>query len=103
MIGYLLSSGRTQIAEPLAAKYAPPAGALAELAIKTHVLLLVYTPKSQHLEPIVAAITQAAEDSTLPANLWTELVDLLQARAPFAEVKAAVLRLHTEVAQYLAP
>ncbi len=101
MIGFLLQAGRSQIAEELSAKFSPEYTALSELAIKTNVLLLVYTPKSPHLEPIVAAIRQAAENSTLPSTLWSSLVDLLEQRAPFTEVKSAVLQLHQQVADYL--
>ncbi|WP_148076188.1 hypothetical protein [Bythopirellula goksoeyrii] len=101
VIDYLIQAGRSQLAETLAEGYSPEYAALAELAIKSHVLLLVYTPKSQHLDPIVAAIRRAAENSTLPPSLWEELVNLLEQRAPYSEVKAAVLKLHQQVGDYL--
>ncbi|TWU29892.1 hypothetical protein [Bythopirellula polymerisocia] len=101
VIDYLIHAGRMQLADQLADTRSPEYAALAELAIKSHVLLLVYTPKSQHLEPIVLAIRRAAEDSTLPPSLWEEFVKLLEQRAPYSAVKAAVLKLHQQVGDYL--
>lgn len=102
IINYLVETGRNQIADQLAAGYSPQYAAIAELAVKTHVLLLVYTPKSRHLDPIVAAIRQAAEDSGLPTDLWAELVQELEDRDSFEQVKQTVLRLHEDVSAYLA-
>lgn len=101
MIDYMIHTGRTQLADQLAVEYSPEYAALAELAIKSNVLLLVYTPKSQHLGPIVSSIRRAAENSTLPPSLWEELVELLKRRAPFSAVKASILRLHQQVGVYL--
>ena len=71
--------------------YVPEYEALAELAVRTNALLLVYTPKSQQLDPLISSIRQSAEASGLPAELWTELVLMLERREPFAAVKQRVL------------
>ncbi len=102
VIGYLLESGTKQLADPLGEKLSPQYAALAELAAKTNVLLLVYTPKSQQLERLVIEIRQAAEASGLPPELWSELVAMLERREPFAAVKQQVLAMHTAVGDYLA-
>ncbi len=102
MIGFLLESGTKQLSDPLSDKFSPAYAALAELAAKSHALLLVYTPKSQQLDALIAEIRQAAEDSGLPAELWNELVGMLERREPFAEVKQQVLAMHTAVGDYLA-
>ncbi len=102
IISYLLKDGGSQFADQFAAEYDPEYRALSELAIKTHVLLLVYTPKSRQLEPVVAEIREAAEDSGLPSVYWNEVVGMLERRAPFADVKQKVLALHAEVGDYLA-
>ena len=101
-IDYLLHSGRSGIAEQLTLEQLPEYSALAELAIKTHGLLLVYTPQSQNLETLEAEILAAAQDSSLPRNIWDKLVALLTARAPYKEVKQEVLKLHGVVSDYLA-
>jgi hypothetical protein len=102
VIGYLLSSGPSDVVDKLGADFAPEYEALAELAIRTNALLLVYTPKSQQLDPLISAIRQSAEKSGLPAELWAELIEMLELRGPFAEVKQRVLAFHTEVGDYLA-
>ena len=102
VISYLLKDGSTRFADQLSAEYDPEYRALSELAIKTHALLLVYTPKSQQLDPVVAEIRQAAEDSGLPRMYWNEVVGMLERRAPFADVKQKVLAMHAEVGDYLA-
>lgn len=102
VISFLLKDGSLQIADQLSVEYGPEYRALSELAIKTHALLLIYTPKSQQLDPVVADIRQAAENSGLPRKYWNEAVGMLERRAPFAEVKQKVLSMHVEVGDYLA-
>jgi hypothetical protein len=102
VISYLLKDGSAQFADQFSAEYDPEYRALSELAIKTHTLLLVYTPKSQQLDPVVAEIRKAAENSGLPRMYWNEVVGMLERRAPFADVKQKVLAMHAEVGDYLA-
>lgn len=102
VIGFLLDAGTKQLADHLGEEFSPQYAALAELAAKTNVLLLVYTPKSQRLEPLIAEIRQAAVASGLPPELWSELVAMLERRELFAKVKQQVLAMHTAVGDYLA-
>jgi hypothetical protein len=102
VISYLLDAGPAAFVNKLSEDYVPESEALAELAIRTHALLLVYTPKSQQLEPLISSIRQSAENSGLPAELWTDLVSMLERREPFADVKQRVLAFHAEVGDYLA-
>jgi hypothetical protein len=102
VINYLLRDGNARFAEQLSAGYVPEFQALCKLAIKTHTLLLVYTPKSQQLDPVIAEIREAAENSGLPHMYWNEVVGMLERRAPFADVKQKVLAMHAEVGDYLA-
>ncbi len=98
---YLLEDEGPQLAEQLNEKFGVEQAALAELAAKTHVLLLSYVPSSTRLEPVVAAIERSAANSGLPQSVWSELTDLLTRRASFQEVKAAIFRLHEEVTAHL--
>ena len=102
VVGFLLESGSAQLADKLSEKFSPAYAALAEFAAKTHALLLVYTPKSQQLDPLIAEIRQAAGNSGLPPELWSELVAMLERREPFAAVKQQVLAMHAAVGDYLA-
>ena len=95
-LNYLLEDAVPRLTEELRQRHGAQYGALAELAIKTHVLLLCYTPKSSRVEPIIAAVRRAAEQSGLDEKVWRDLVDLLTARADFKPVKAAIFRLHQQ-------
>jgi hypothetical protein len=98
---YLLHEGSEQIADELRGEYPIEYAALAEFAIKSHALLLIYTPKSQQLEPVVESIHAAATNSGLPANYYETLIDMLERRDSFADVKAEVLAMHASIGDYL--
>jgi|GEM_PF-1561320 len=100
-LSYLLEEAGPRLAQSLRKQQGADHAALAELATKTHVLLLCYTPTSTRLKPVIHSIRQAAEKSGLPANLWQELVALLATKAEFKQVKAAIYRLHERVASHL--
>lgn len=102
MIAYLLDPASLELSTKLSTEYSRRYSSFAELAAKTHVLLLVYTPKSERLDPLVDSIREAAESSGLPRDLWGELVAMLETRAPFVDVKQQVLDLHVAVHDYLA-
>jgi hypothetical protein len=98
---YLLHEGSEQIADELRGEYPIEYAALAEFAIKSHALLLIYTPKSQQLEPVVESIHAAATNSGLPANYYEKLIVMLERRESFADVKAEVLAMHASIGDYL--
>ncbi len=98
---YLLEGAGPRLASELGELHGADHAALVKLAIKTHILLLNYSPSSKKLEPVIDAIRQAAENSRLPEDIWRELVDLLVARADFKQVKAAIYQLHPQVTDYL--
>ena len=95
-VTFLLEQAGPHLANELREMHGTEHAALVELATKTHVLLLRYTPSSPRLEPVIAAIRKAAESSGLPENTWRGLLDLLTDRADFKQVKTAVFRLHRE-------
>ncbi len=101
VIRYLLEESGPQLLEQLAERFPANHAALAELALKTHLLLLVYTPSSQKIDPLIASIRQAAANSGLPESVWQETVVLLEQRAEFARVKQAVFQLHRQAANFL--
>jgi len=100
-LAYLLEEAGPGLANELKELHGANHAALAELAIKTHVLLLSYTPSSSQLEPVVSAVRQAAEGSGLPKGVWREVVDSLTARAEFKQVKAAIFQLHKRTTAHL--
>jgi len=98
---FLINNAGPKLVEAVADKYSKPDAALADLAIKTHALLLVYTPLNEELETIVTAVRSSAEKSTLPTEIWSPLVELIEQRATFDEVKKSVFQLHKQVSAHL--
>ncbi len=97
----LLEEAGPQLAEAVGAEHSAGHRALCNLAIKTHALLLIYTPTDSELESLVAAIRQSAEDSPLPERLWRPFLESLDAGADFQEVKQAIFELHKRATAYL--
>lgn len=97
----LLEEAGPELAAEMGQRHSPQHQALGDLAIKTHGLLLIYTPDGREMKSLIAAIRRAAEDSTLPADLWTPLIEQLDARAEFPEIKRAVFQLHKQAEEYL--
>ena len=98
---FLLEEAGPQLAIQLGELHGADHAALVELATKTNVLLLNYSPNSPQMEPVIGAIRQAAESSGLPKEIWNELIDLLTARKDFKQVKAAIFQLHQQASAFL--
>ncbi|HEX6961935.1 MAG TPA: hypothetical protein VF175_08725, partial [Lacipirellula sp.] len=75
--------------------------AAADLALRSHLLLLTYSPRNADAALEAEALRRAGEASGLPAELWTPLVELVAERAPFLEVRQAVFDLHRRVDAHL--
>ncbi len=97
----LLEEAGPQLAEAVGAEHSAGHRALCNLAIKTHALLLIYTPTGSELESLVTAIRQSAEDSPLPERLWRPFLESLDAGADFQDVKRAIFELHNRATAYL--
>jgi hypothetical protein len=101
VIDYLLAQGQ-RIGRDLSKRYGPEQAALFEVALKSNILLLLYSPDSEATNSISAAITRAAPQAKLPDVLWTPLVDRMNKNASLKDVRAAVKQMHSEVDAYLA-
>ena len=97
----LLEGAGPELAAELGRRHSPRHAALSDLAIKTHGLLLIYTPDGREVKSLIATIRRSAEDSALPAAYWSPLVELLDARAEFPEIKRAVFQLHSQAEEHL--
>jgi len=80
----------------------PDHAALFEIAWKSNVLVLLYSPGSTAATSVSAAISRAGPHGGLPAQLWQPLVELLGKPSSLADVRAAVRQLHSDVEGYLA-
>jgi hypothetical protein len=98
---YLLHEGSEQFADELRGEYPVEYASLAEFAIRSNALLLIYTPKSQQLDSVVESIRTSAINSGLPAEYWEKLIGMLDRREPFADVKGEILAMHASIGDYL--
>jgi hypothetical protein len=101
VLNYVIEQGH-QIGRDLTEKYGPEAAALFEVAMKSNLLLVLYTPGSSSSDAIVAAISAAAPRAQLPAGLWQPLINMVTSQADGAEVRKAVRSFHAEVERHLA-
>jgi hypothetical protein len=102
VLSYLFVQGQ-QIGRELAKQHGADHAALVEVALKSNLLRVLYSPGSGTTEAISGAIAQAAPRADLPATLWQPLLDLLAAKADPAEVRKAVQSFHAEVERHLTP
>jgi hypothetical protein len=101
VIDYLLEQGQ-RIGRELAKRYGPEQAALFEVALKSNILLLLYSPGSDATNSISAAISRAAPHAKLPDVLWSPLIDRMNKKASLEDVRAAVRQMHSDVDGYLA-
>jgi hypothetical protein len=101
VLDYLFQQGQ-QIGRDLAERQGAEAAALFEVALKSNLLLVLYTPRSTAASAIADAISQAAPRAKLPASVWQPLVNTVIAKADGPQVRKAVKTFHTAVEQYLA-
>jgi hypothetical protein len=94
VIEALRGESAVTIANRFSAALGPAEAAAADLAIRSHLLLLTYSPRSGDAPLHAAALRQAAERSELRPETWQPLVELIERKAPFAEVRQAVFDLH---------
>ena len=100
VIDYLVANGQ-RIGPELSKQYGAEQSALFEIALKSNILLLLYSPDTSAGGSVAAAISQVAPKAKLPAELWQPLVDVLNKKATQSEVRAAVRKMHVDVDQYL--
>src|SRR6185436_8545258 len=100
-IDYLATANGKRIGQELSKSHTAEESALFEVALKSNILLLLYVPNSSAGNSVAAAISQAAPQAKLPAELWQPLVDALNKQAPQADVRAAVRKMHIDVQQNL--
>lgn len=101
VIDYLVVQGR-RIDGDLSKQHGPEYAALFDIAWKSNVLRLLYSPGSSATNSIAAAISRAAPQAQLPIHLWQPLVDLLSREASLDDVRATVRQMHVDVDRYLA-
>jgi hypothetical protein len=101
VIRYLLDQGQ-RIGRDLAKRYGPEQSALFEVALKSNILLLLYSPGSDATNSIAAAISRAAPQAQLPPELWKPLLERIERKSSLEDVRTAVRQMHKDVDNHLA-
>jgi hypothetical protein len=83
-------------------RFGPAAGSLADLAIRTNLLLLTYSPRRDDVAAQATHLRSVAEGSGLPSDVWTPVVKLLDERGEYVAVRTAIFDLHRRVETLLA-
>ncbi|MEX0613726.1 MAG: hypothetical protein WD738_04670 [Pirellulales bacterium] len=97
---YLFQQGQ-RIWRDLTDRHGRDHAALFEMAVKSNVLLVLYSPESPAVQSISTAVAEAGPRAELPPELWRPLLDTLANKSTATEVRTAVRRLHADVDQYL--
>lgn len=101
LVDYLLTQGQ-RIGRDLAKRYGPEQAALFEVALKSNLLLFLYSPGSDATNSISAAITRAAPQAELPDVLWWPLIERISRKDSLEEIRSSARQMHRDVDKYLA-
>ncbi len=111
-IAYLLDEQGPMLAEKLETQYDTRHAALMKLAIRSNLLLLIYSPHNlahgkglldkKQFQTWIERLTELAGNSALPESVWKPLLDGLRTQAPYAQVKQDIFKLHRQAKAKLA-
>jgi len=99
VIEYLIKGAGADIGRKIAEQFGKNAGLLFEISVKSNLLILLYEPGDD--QGIGGVIQSRANEVGLPNNLWLDVVNAVNSKAPKEEVKNAVFKMHGDVATYL--
>ena len=101
-LGYLLKDAGAPVAQKLGSTYGADHSALFEVAVKSNLLLMLYSPGEQEGKTIADLIRRRAPDAKLPEELWRDVPTKIAAGAYFDDVKSAVAKMQSDVRKFLA-
>lgn len=99
VIEYLIKGDGAEIGRQIAQKFGKATGTLFEISVKSNLLILLYEPGED--QGMGSAIQSRCNEIGLPNNLWIDVVNAVNSKAPKDEVKTAVFKMHDDVAAYL--
>ena len=99
VIEYLIKGDGAEIGRRIAQKFDTAAGTLFEISVKSNLLVLLYEPGED--QGMGNAIQSRCNEIGLPNNLWIDVVNAVNSKAPKDEVKTAIFKMHDDVAAYL--
>jgi len=99
VIHYLIAGDGAALGSEIGQKFGTPAGTLFEVSVKSNLLILLYQPGED--QGIGGVIQARMSEIGMPENLWMGVVTAVNNKAPEADVKDAVFKMHDDVAAYL--
>jgi hypothetical protein len=102
VIAALAGSPANEVVTAVSERYGAAAGSLTDLAIRSNLLLLTYSPRRSDVAEQAARFATAAEASGLPRDAWSPLAKLLDDGGEYVDVRAAVFKLHSDAEKALA-
>jgi hypothetical protein len=99
VIHYLIAGDGAALGSEIGQKFGTPAGTLFEVSVKSNLLILLYQPGED--QGVGGVIQARMSEIGLPENLWMGVVTAINNKAPEADVKDAVFKMHDDVAAYL--
>ena len=99
VIEYLIKGDGAEIGRQIAQKFGTAAGTLFEISVKSNLLILLYEPGED--QGMGNVIQSRCNEIGLPNNLWIDVVNAVNSKAPKDEVKTAIFKMHDDVAAYL--
>jgi hypothetical protein len=99
VIEYLIKGDGAEIGREMAKQFGKNVGLLYEISVKSNLLILLYEPGDD--QGIGSVIQSRATEVGLPNNLWFDVVNAVNAKAPKEDVKKAVFKMHDDVSAFL--
>ena len=99
VIEYLIKGDGAEIGRQIGKGFGAEAGTLYEIAVKSNLLILLYEPGND--QGIADVIQSRCTEVGLPNNLWFDVVSTVRGSASKEDVKAAVFKMHDDIAAYL--
>lgn len=100
---YLLNTLIDSVGYRIEAKYPNDHALLFQIAMKSNILLLMYSPDDDTGRTIATVIRDQAARAGIPYNVWRPVVTAIEQGLPFSDVKAAVITMHEQMTEFLGP
>jgi hypothetical protein len=103
LIHYLIAGDGALAGVALAKKFDDAHGYLFEVAVKSNLLILLYAPGDSLGQSVADVVKTRMSSVGVPENLWSDVVAQVNDKRSADDVKAAVFKMHKDVANYFIP
>lgn len=100
-VGWLAGKGSIPVAEQIGKNYDEQAAATFLLAVRSRLVLVMYSPKGPFNDELAKAIPETAERAKLPKELWMPLLSKINQNKPTEEIKTAIDAFDQKVEEHL--